>query len=160
MMHSPHRPMFWRSILGVVLFGSIVALVAAGATAAGAASASTQTPRDGADIDETQLKSRTTPVQCTANQTVELDGALLKVDRAAIQTSGNCSVHITNSRIVARAAVIASGNSEITFENCIVEGALNLTGDSVASFKSSTVRGRVRKLQSATVKDLGHNVWH
>jgi hypothetical protein len=154
MMHSTRRPLFWRSTLSVVLFGSIVG---AGAVA-GAASA--QAPRDGANIDETQLKSRTTPIQCTANQTVELDGALLKVDRAAISPSGNCTVHITNSHIVARAAVIASGNSEITFENCIVEGAVSLTGDSVASFKSSTVRGRVRKLQSAAVKDLGHNVWH
>ncbi len=125
-----------------------------------AAAASTQAPSEGASLDETQLKSRTTPVQCTANQSVELDGALLKVDGAAIQVSGNCRVHITNSRVVGRVVAIASGNTEITFENCIVEGALNLTGNSVASFKSSTVRGRVRKLQSAEVKDLGHNVWH
>ncbi len=150
MMHTTRRPVFWRSILGVVLFGSMVMAAAA---------ASTQAPSEGASIDETQLKSRTTPVQCTANQSVDLDGALLQVDGAAIQSSGNCRVHITNSRVVARVAVMATGNTSITFENCIVEGALQLTGNSVTSVKSSTVRGRVRKLQSAHVKDLGHNVW-
>ena len=88
-----------------------------------------------------------------------LDGALLKVDRGAIVISGNCKVRVTNSRVVARAVVVASGNASVTFENCIVEGALSLTGNSVTSFKSSTVRGAGRRLQSAAVKDLGHNVW-
>jgi hypothetical protein len=132
------------------MFGSIVAVTAA----------APQAPKDGATVDETQLKTRTTPIMCTANQTAELDGALLKIDRAAIEVSGNCKVHITNSHVVGRVAVAASGNAEVTFENTIVEGALSLTGNSVASFKSSTVRGRVRKLQSAAVQDLGHNVWH
>jgi hypothetical protein len=151
MMHTTRRPLFSRSILAAVLFGSM-ALAAVAAPA--------QAPSDGANIDETQLKSRTTPIQCLANQTVDLDGALLKVDSPAIQATGNCHVHITNSRVVGRVAVAASGNAEIAFENCIVEGSLSLTGNSVASFKSSTVRGRIRKLQSGGVKDLGHNLWH
>src|SRR6266542_3927584 len=141
-MHNTRTPAFWRSIMGVVMSGSIVAVAAASA----------QAPADGANIDETTLKPRTTPIQCTGNQSVNLDGALLKVDRGAIVISGNCKVRVTNSRVVARAVVVASGNASVTFENCIVEGALSLTGNSVTSFKSSTVRGAGRRLQSAAVK--------
>jgi hypothetical protein len=148
-MHDARTPAFWRSIsigaLGALLVGSI---------------ALAQTPKEGADLDEATLKPRPTPVSCLANQTVDVDGALLKADRVAIQATGNCKVRVTNSRVVGRAAVMASGNAEITFENSIIDGALSLTGNSVTSFKSSTVRGRVRKLQEAAVKDLGHNLWH
>jgi hypothetical protein len=154
-MQMTHKPTFWRSIapstlLGVALIGSMAV----------AAAAPAQTPGDGATVDEAKLKNQTVPVLCNGNQSVKLDGALLQVDRAAISASGNCRVQVTNSRVVGKVAVMATGNASITFENTIVDGALSLTGKSVTSFKSSTVTGRVRKLQGASVKDLGHNVWH
>jgi len=154
-MQMTLSPTFWRSIasktvLGVALIGSL----------AGATTASAQSPADGATLDATKLKSQKTPVQCTGDQTVTLDGALLQVGRTAINASGNCKVQVMNSRVVGKIAVVATGNAEITFENAIVEGSLQLMGNTTASFKSSTVTGKVRKLQSAAVKDLGHNVWH
>jgi hypothetical protein len=157
-MLSTHTSAFWRSIAGALVVGSCVALAAA--SPQDAAKPQEPAAKDGATIDETTLKTRTTPISCTANQTVDLDGALLKVDSGAIVITGNCQVHVSNSRVVARAAVAASGNASVTFENCIVEGALSLTGNAVVSFKQSTVRGAGRRLQSAgKVKDLGHNVW-
>jgi hypothetical protein len=113
----------------------------------------------GATIDETRLKSRTTPIQCAGVEKVELDGVLLRGDKVAIQAMAECRMVIKNSHVVGSPAVMAAGKAEITFENCIIEGSLNLAGSSVTSFRSSTIRGRVRKLQSAETKDLGQNVW-
>jgi len=162
-MHDARTPAFWRSLstaaMSLAFAGSMALAVTATAQTPAPAQTPTQTPKPDATIDETSLKARPNPVQCLANETVEVDGAMLKADRVAISATGNCKVHVTNSHIVGRAAVMASGNAEITFENTIIEGALSLTGNSTTSFKQSTVRGKVRKLQEAAVKDLGHNVW-
>jgi hypothetical protein len=173
-MHNTSGQTFWRSahrlaiaaaVWGVVVAGSLTVTAAtpaqdtAPAKAGAQAGAPAAAAADGATIDETRLKSRPGPVKCMGVESVELDGVLLRVDAIAIQASGECRVIIKNSRVVGRDAVVATGKASITFENSIVEGSLRIMGDTVTSFKSSTVRGRIRKLQKAEVKDLGHNVW-
>jgi hypothetical protein len=139
-----------------VTSGAVLSCVIAGTIAIGTASAQGTA---GATIDETKLKNRTTPVHCVGNEGVELEGVLLKLDRVAVQAMGNCKVKIINSRIVGKVAVMAAGNAEVAIENSIIDGGLQLAGNSVTSFKSSTVRGSVNKLQTASVKDLGQNRW-
>jgi len=157
-----HRAAVVAVLSGTVILGSMI--VAAGASrdvnasSATGVAASMQAPA-GASIDETRLKRRTTPVHCAGVERVELDGVLLQVDRVAIEALAECRVHIKNSRVVGRSAVVAAGKASLTFENCIIEGTLHLAGSSVTSVRSSTIHGRVRKLQAGELKDLGQNVW-
>lgn len=150
------------AVLSVTLMlGSMVVAAAsrdADASPASGVSSSMQAPA-GATIDETRLKSRTTPVHCAGVERVELDGVLLRVDEVAIEALAECRVHVKNSHVVGRSAVVAAGKTSLTFENCIIEGTLHLAGSSVTSIRSSTIRGRVRKLQAGEMKDLGQNVW-
>jgi hypothetical protein len=164
MIHTTSRLVLRRSLSCFVLSASIIASAAAfgdvAAPDAGAASPTQAKEKAaGAVLDETRLKPRTGPVHCAGVESVELDGVLLKADRVAIQALAECKVRITNSHIVGRVAVMAAGKAAITFENCLIEGTLQLAGNSVTSVRSSTVRGRVRKLQTAEMKDLGHNLW-
>jgi hypothetical protein len=168
MIHTTSRLVLRRSLSCFALSASIITSAAAfrdvaapnaGVAPSIQAAASTQPAAAGATLDEAKLKPRTAPVHCAGVESVQLDGVLLKVDRVAIQALAECKVHITNSHIVGRVAVMAAGKAAITFENCLIEGTLQLAGDSVTSIKSSTVRGRVRKLQTAEMKDLGKNLW-
>jgi biotin carboxyl carrier protein len=115
----------------------------------------------GANIDVSRLQRRPTPVGCSANETVHLEGVLIEADRAAVDAVGNCQVVITNSRIVGRVGVVMAGNATVTIENSIVEGtvAIQALANSTATVRSSTIIGRVQRLQSAAVRDLGQNVW-
>lgn len=115
----------------------------------------------GANIDESKLKKRTSAVQCTAIQSVDLDGVLIDVDKVAVQALGQCQMRIKNSKLVGRIALQVTGNATVTLENSILKGvvAIQGTGATVISVRSSTITGTVQKLQSANVEDLGQNVW-
>ena len=132
-----------------------------GAPPASGAAPPAQSPSTGASIDESRLQRRTTPVQCTGVDTVRLEGALLEVERVAIQALGKCAVQIRNSRIVGRVAVQATGNTAVTIDNSIIEGsvAIQAAQTSVVTVRSSTIRGRVVKLQQGLVRDAGQNDW-
>jgi hypothetical protein len=61
--------------------------------------------------------------------------------------------------VIGRVAVQTPGDATVTIENSIIEGRLQPTQTSAISARSSTVQGRVVKLQGGTVRDLGQNVW-
>jgi hypothetical protein len=156
-MHRANRFAFRISAMAIAVSTALAATALQGARA-GAQSSSQQTEA-GATIDESRLKRRTEPIGCGTKERVELDGVLLEADRVAIEALGECRVTVKNSRIVARTAVMAGGKASLTFENSIIEGTLRVTQESVASVRSSTIRGRTQKLQAGKIMDLGQNVW-
>jgi hypothetical protein len=110
-------------------------------------------------LDASSLRRRTDPVQCLGTESIRLDGVLLQADRVAVQAGGKCAVHITNSHVVGSIAVRTLGDATVTIENSVIEGRLQATQTSTISARASTIQGRVTKLQSGAVRDLGQNVW-
>lgn len=130
-------------------------------TAPPARSGASPSDEPGAHIDESRLERRTRPVSCVGLNEVRLENVMLRVDEVAVQAAGGCNIRITNSHIAGRVALEAAGNTSFTIENSIIEGqiAIEAAGSARLSVKSSTVRGGVQKMQNATVRDLGQNLW-
>jgi hypothetical protein len=116
----------------------------------------------GATIDDSRLERRTRQIVCH-DDSMKLDGVLIKLDDVAVVVTGDCDLKIVNSHITGSSTAIhADSNATVSIVNSIVEGstaAVSLSGNATLSAKSSTVRGRVLRTQNTEVHDQGGNVW-
>jgi hypothetical protein len=131
-------------------------------TPAAAPSQSSTAPASsgGATIDDARLERRTRQIVCH-DDSMRLDGVLIKLDDVAVVVTGDCDLKIVNSHITGNTAIHADSNATVSIVNSIVEGstAVSLSGNATLAAKSSTVRGRIQRTQNTELHDQGGNVW-
>nr|PZN81069.1 MAG: hypothetical protein DIU56_01480 [Pseudomonadota bacterium] len=128
-----------------------------------AAPTSTPRPSEVSTVAEgIPVERRSEPIVCQGGRLMHLDRRNLETAGDAVRAEDGCELYITNSRIiagglgvVARAARVHITNSHVHGGNAAVEAS---EGAEVYT-RSSTFDGLLRRLDTATVHDLGGNDW-
>lgn len=134
---------------------SIKAADAGAATAAHAARV--------AGFTSSAVERRHEPIVCQGSRLVHIDNRNLVFDGDAVSAEDGCEIHITNSRISARGVGISARAANVHVDNSMIEGeqgSIDASEGAQVYVASSQFRGLSRRLDTATVHDLGGNVWN
>lgn len=132
---------------------SIKAAAAAPATARAAEGALPNTPPE----------RRHEPIVCQGSRLVHIDNRNLMFDGNAVSAEDGCEIHITNSRITATGVGVSARAANVHIDNSLIEGdqaAIDASQGAQVYAASSRFKGLSRRLDNATVHDLGGNVWN
>jgi hypothetical protein len=130
-------------------------------TAAQPAPAGTARMRDPAS--STALERRHDPIVCQGSRLLHIDNRNLVFDGDAVSAVDGCEVHITNSHISAGGVGVAARAANVHIDNSQIEGdqaSIDASDGAQVYAASSRFRGLSRRLDTATVHDLGGNVWN
>jgi hypothetical protein len=150
----------------VLLSGPGYSIAAAGPAAAGAvqaqaAGASTATGAGAALAGSLPLEHLHEPIICQGSRLYHIDSRNLEFDGDAFSAEDGCELVITNSRIVARGIGIEARGASVHIENSTIEGevgSIDASAGAQVYASSSTFKGLIRHLDSATFHDMGGNV--
>jgi len=103
------------------------------------------------------------PIVCQGSRLVHIDNRNLAFDGDAVSAEDGCEIHITNSHITATGVGVSARAANVHVDNSLIEGgqaAIDASQGAQVYTASSRFKGLSRRLDSATVHDLGGNVWH
>jgi len=103
------------------------------------------------------------PIVCQGSRLVHIDNRNLMFDGDAVSAQDGCEIHITNSRISATGVGVSARAANVHIENSQIEGdqaAIDASDGAQVYASSSHFKGLSRRLDSATVHDLGGNIWN
>jgi len=106
---------------------------------------------------------RSEPLICQGERFLRIDNRNIEFTGDAVTAEGGCDLHITNSRITSGGVGIVARGARVHITNSQVEGASGSIEASNAAevyAQSSTFKGMMRRLDTASLKDLGDNVWN
>lgn len=109
------------------------------------------------------LERRHDPIVCQGSRLLHIDNRNLVFDGDAVSAIDGCEVHITNSHITASGVGIAARAANVHIDNSQIEGdqaSIDASDGAQVYAASSRFRGLSRRLDTATVHDLGGNVWN
>jgi len=109
------------------------------------------------------LERRHDPIVCQGSRLLHIDNRNLVFDGDAVSAIDGCEVHITNSHISATGVGIAARGANVHIDNSQIEGeqaSIDASNGAQVYAASSRFRGLSRRLDTATVHDLGGNVWN
>ncbi|MGP8034164.1 MAG: hypothetical protein ACLPQ6_08480 [Steroidobacteraceae bacterium] len=130
--------------------------IEAGSAAATAASAREAGPAGA-------VERRHDPIVCQGARLLHIDNQNLQFDGDGLSAEDGCEIHITNSRIRATGVGVSARAANVHIDNSLIEGdAASIDASEGAQIytASSKFRGLSRQLDTATVHDLGGNVWN
>jgi hypothetical protein len=103
------------------------------------------------------------PIVCQGSRLVHIDNRNLVFDGDAVSAEDGCEIHITNSRITATGVGVSARAANVHIDNSLIEGdqaAIDASQGAQVYAESSRFKGLSRRVDSATVHDLGGNVWN
>jgi hypothetical protein len=109
------------------------------------------------------LERRHDPIVCQGSRLLHIDNRNLVFDGDAVSAIDGCEVHITNSHIIAGGVGVAARAANVHIDNSQIEGeqaSIDASNGAQVYAASSRFRGLSRRLDTATVHDLGGNVWN
>jgi hypothetical protein len=109
------------------------------------------------------LERRHEPIVCQGSRMLHIDNRNLMFDGDAVSAIDGCEIHITNSHISAGGVGIAARAANVHIDNSQIEGdqaSIEASQGAQVYAASSRFKGLSRRLDTATVHDLGGNVWN
>ena len=109
------------------------------------------------------VELRHEPIVCQGARLLHIDSLNLQFDGDAVSAQDGCEIHITNSRIRATGVGVSARAANVHIDNSLIEGdAASIDASEGAQIYTATsrFRGMSRRLDTATVHDLGGNVWN
>jgi hypothetical protein len=111
----------------------------------------------------TAAEHRYEPIICQGGRLLHIDNRNLEFEGDAVSAEDGCEIHITNSRISAKGVGIFARAANVHIKNSSIEGSsgsVEATNGAQVYVQSSTFKGISRRLDTATLHDLGGNVWN
>jgi hypothetical protein len=115
-----------------------------------------------AGVTSAPLERRREPIVCQGSRMLHIDNRNLEFEGDAVSAENGCELYITNSHITATGTGITASNANVHIDNSLIEGdAASLDAEAGGQIyaESSRFRGMSRQLDTASVHDLGGNVW-
>jgi hypothetical protein len=109
------------------------------------------------------LERRHEPIVCQGSRLLHIDNRNLVFDGDAVSALDGCEIHITNSHISANGVGVAARAANVHIDNSQIEGqqaSIDASEGAQIYAVSSRFKGLSRRLDTATVHDLGGNVWN
>ena len=147
-----------RAVPGQVLeAGPGYSIQAAGSGAAATAANAREPGPAGA------VELRHDPIVCQGARLLHIDNQNLQFDGDGLSAEDGCEIHITNSRIRATGVGVSARAANVHIDNSLIEGdtaSIDASDGAQIYTASSKFRGLSRQLDTASVHDLGGNVWN
>jgi hypothetical protein len=121
------------------------------------------TPRVRESAGSAPLERRHEPIVCQGSRMLHIDNRNLVFDGDAVSARDGCEIHITNSHISASGVGVAARAANVHIDNSQIEGeqaAIDLSEGAQVYAAASRFKGLSRRLDTATVHDLGGNIWN
>jgi hypothetical protein len=131
--------------------------------AAGGAAGQPAARAGAAGITSASVEHRHEPIICQGARLLHIDNRNLVFDGDAVSAEDGCEIHITNSHIQASGVGILARAANVHIDNSSIEGeqaSIDASEGAQVYVASSQFRGLSRRLDSASVHDLGGNVWN
>jgi hypothetical protein len=109
------------------------------------------------------MEQRYDPIICQGQRLLQIDNQNLAFEGDAITAEGGCEIHITNSHITAGGIGISARGAKVHIKNSSIagdSGSVSASDGAQVYAQSSTFKGLSRRLDTATMHDLGGNVWN
>ncbi|HVN44021.1 MAG TPA: hypothetical protein VMT66_02125 [Steroidobacteraceae bacterium] len=109
------------------------------------------------------LEHRHEPIVCQGSRLLHIDNRNLMFDGDAVSALDGCEIYITNSHISASGVGVAARSANVHIDNSQIEGeqaSIEASGGAHVYIATSHFKGLSRRLDTATVHDLGGNVWN
>ena len=109
------------------------------------------------------LERRHEPIVCQGARMLHIDNRNLVFDGDAVSAMEGCEIYITNSHISASGVGVAARAASVHIVNSQIEGeqaSIDLSQGAQVYAASSRFKGLSRRLDTATVHDLGGNIWN
>ncbi|MBS0579969.1 MAG: hypothetical protein JSR36_12010 [Proteobacteria bacterium] len=116
-----------------------------------------------ATVTSAALERRHEPIVCQGDRMLHIDNRNLQFDGDAVSAQDGCEIHITNSHITATGVGVQARAANVHIDNSLIEGdggSLDLSDGAQAYAASSHFRGLSRRMDTASVHDLGGNIWN
>jgi hypothetical protein len=129
--------------------------------ASAAAQGSTRVADSG--LSSAPPERRHEPIVCQGSRLLHIDNRNLMFDGDAVSAQDGCEIHITNSRISATGVGVSARAANVHIDNSLIEGdqaAIDASEGAQVYTASSRFKGLSRRVDTATVHDLGGNVWN
>jgi hypothetical protein len=109
------------------------------------------------------VEVRREPIVCQGARLLHIDNLNLQFEGDAVSAEDGCEIHITNSRIRATGVGVSARAANVHIDNSLIEGetaSIDAAEGAQVYAASSRFKGLSRRLDTATVHDLGGNVWN
>jgi hypothetical protein len=109
------------------------------------------------------LEHRHEPIVCQGSRLLHIDNRNLVFDGDAVSALDGCEIHITNTHISAIGVGVAARAANVHIDNSQIEGeqaSIDASDGAQIYAVSSRFKGLSRRLDTATVHDLGGNIWN
>jgi hypothetical protein len=130
---------------------------------AGTAAAPVAARTRDATITSAALERRHEPIICQGDRMLHIDNRNLAFDGDAVSAQDGCEIHITNSHITATGVGVQARAANVHIDNSLIEGdggSIDLSDGAQAYATSSHFRGLSRRMDTASLHDLGGNIWN
>ncbi len=130
---------------------------------AGAASTPATTRTRDPSVTSAALERRHEPIICQGDRMLHIDNRNIQFDGDAVSAQDGCEVHITNSHITATGVGVQARAANVHIDNSLIEGdggSIDLSDGAQAYATASHFRGLSRRRGSASLHDLGGNIWN
>jgi hypothetical protein len=120
-------------------------------------------PRARDSVSSAPLERRREPIVCQGSRLLHIDNRNLMFEGDAVSALDGCEIHITNSHISASGVGIAVRAANVHIDNSQIEGdqaSIEASEGAQVYAASSRFKGLSRRLDTATVHDLGGNIWN
>ena len=101
------------------------------------------------------------PIVCQGAQLRHIDSRNLEFDGDALSVQSGCELYITNSRITAKGIGVEARAASVHIDNSSIEGesgSIEASDGAQVYASSSTFKGLIRRLDTASFHDMGGNV--
>jgi hypothetical protein len=145
----------------VLAAGPGYSISAAGPAAAARTVSQNGTDAGAASARNVPVEQRHEPIVCQGGGLRQIDNRNLEFDGDALIAEDGCELHITNSRIAAQGVGVLVRAANVHIENSSIEGgpsAIDASDGAQIYAQSSTFKGMIRRLDTASFHDLGGNV--
>ncbi len=109
------------------------------------------------------VERRHDPIVCQGARLLHIDNQNLQFDGDGLSAEDGCEIHITNSRIRASGVGVSARAANVHIDNSLIEGdtaSIDASQGAQIYTASSKFHGLSRQLDTASVHDLGGNVWN
>jgi len=109
------------------------------------------------------VEHRHEPIVCQGSRLLHIDNRNLIFDGDAVSALDGCEIHITNRHISARGVGVAARAANVHIDNSQIEGdqaSIDASDGAQVYAASSRFKGLSRRLDTASVHDLGGNIWN
>jgi hypothetical protein len=131
--------------------------------AADSAAASNAARARASGFTSASIERRHDPIICQGARLLHIDNRNLVFDGDAVSAEDGCEIHITNSHIQASGVGVSARAANVHIDNSVIEGdagSIDASEGAQVYVASSQFKGLSRRLDSASVHDLGGNVWN